>query len=475
MHFSVYEKLCTWLVKDGSKEAIFSWAFLTLTWNLCCRSKNTILIHRNHISWEGDCLTIQFAHSKTDQQGFNEAFKRHIYANAINPHICPVLALSVYLSINPVRTQGKLFSGAAQYARFRKNLLSLVRKYDDELIRMGVDPAEIGVHSIRKGAATYVMNGTTSSPSLAGLCNRAGWTMGKVKDTYLQYEAAQDQYIGRIICGLNVNSYTFSASPPYFSSNSNEQDIQHDANGVFPFVIDVNYRLLTRFCLASLIYHKAFLMQTLGARSPFRSNTLLTNLLRSDPQNVIIKYAHEDSDVVLTGIPVHVIVLVNQERERVRLEEIYLLLSGRIDATSDRIVGSVREDLDSRGIHGGDVSVNRLQELLRPMQTQLNTLVNDQNNLRSQPSPATNPSTEPRSEHVDILMFQWGDKFRRLPEGFKFNRNMSLLQAWIQWHHGCTYLTHNIGPLKRVEQIDITDFRRDSKGQKRSALYGTQR
>jgi hypothetical protein len=197
-----------------------------------------------------------------------------------------------------------------------------------------------------------------------------------------------------------------------------------------------------------------------------RSNGLLQGRSKL---SVAIKYAHEESDVIHTGIPAHVIVLVNQERERIRLEQIYRLLESRIDSTCEKIVDAVRADLDSRGIHGGDVSVARFQELLRPMQDQLNNLVADGQNLRSRSTNVTeeNQTTDEGSDQVDIRMFQWGDKFRRLPEGFKFNRNMSLLQAWCQWHHGCTVLTHSIGPLKRVEQIDITDFRRDSKGQKR--------
>lgn len=67
-------------------------------------------------------------------------------------------------------------------------------------------------------------------------------------------------------------------------------------NAVFPFIINVEYRLLARFCLASLIYH--ILLQKLGAQSPMRSNTLMTNLIRCDPQYIVIKYAHEESGLV---------------------------------------------------------------------------------------------------------------------------------------------------------------------------------
>ena len=44
--------------------------------------------------------------------------------------------------------------------------------------------------------------GTTAAPHIAAVYNRAGWTMGKVKDTYIQYAAAGDQHVGRVVSGL---------------------------------------------------------------------------------------------------------------------------------------------------------------------------------------------------------------------------------------------------------------------------------
>ena len=36
--------------------------------------------------------------------------------------------------------------------------------------RLGIDPKDIGVHSIRKGAATYCCNGTTAGVAFAAVC-----------------------------------------------------------------------------------------------------------------------------------------------------------------------------------------------------------------------------------------------------------------------------------------------------------------
>ena len=61
------------MVEDGSQGAIFAQAFITMTWNLMCRSKNTVHIHLNHITWGSDSMTIRFAHTKTDVEGGDQA------------------------------------------------------------------------------------------------------------------------------------------------------------------------------------------------------------------------------------------------------------------------------------------------------------------------------------------------------------------------------------------------------------------
>jgi hypothetical protein len=179
MEFSLYNKLCGWMLADKGHTSTFAHAFLTMTWNLVCRSKNTIYIHRNHITWSEDSLCVQFAHMKTDMEGFESSVKRHIYSNPHNISICAVTALAKYLLFCPKRDDAMLFDKKS-YQRFRKYLMDLVKKHEEELRKMGIDPKYIGVHSIRKGAATYCCSGTTAAPHIAAICNRAGWTMGRV-------------------------------------------------------------------------------------------------------------------------------------------------------------------------------------------------------------------------------------------------------------------------------------------------------
>jgi len=125
-------------------------------------------------------MTVQFAHTKTDQVAKLAKFKRHIFANPAMPETCAVLAFGRLRLAFPGKTERYLFEGAAQYDRFRKLLQRVVQEHSIEILAMGVDPKNLGVHSIRKRAATYCCNGTTAgvSFSLSILCScwmEHGW------------------------------------------------------------------------------------------------------------------------------------------------------------------------------------------------------------------------------------------------------------------------------------------------------------
>ncbi len=45
------------------------------------------------------------------------------------------------------------------------------------------------------------------------------WSMGHIKKWYLQYKKAGDQYLGRVVCGLDVNNASLAMSPPFFNTD----------------------------------------------------------------------------------------------------------------------------------------------------------------------------------------------------------------------------------------------------------------
>ena len=143
-----------------------------------------------------------------------------------------------------------------------------------EVGRLGITIEDIGVHSIRKGEATYCCGGTTAAPHISEFCNRAGWTVVKVKDTYIQYAASGDQHVGRVVSGLPVLNVKYACTPPYFSiepmdhNNASNEDAHNicqfdDVNTVigalFPCKITTVFRPVAISCAATLLFSKDFI------------------------------------------------------------------------------------------------------------------------------------------------------------------------------------------------------------------------
>jgi len=56
-----------------------------------------------------------------------------------------------------------------------------MEEHKEELALLGLQPNQIGTHSIRKGAISYAAS-MAGGPGSSAICIRAGWTMGKVRD-----------------------------------------------------------------------------------------------------------------------------------------------------------------------------------------------------------------------------------------------------------------------------------------------------
>ena len=87
---------------------------------------------------------------------------------------------------------------------------------------LGVDPNTLGTHSIQKGAISHVSAGCTVSPPMAAICLRAAWSMGNVKDRYIYYEKAGDEFMGRSVTDISSLSRHFATSPVYFEPDAVE-------------------------------------------------------------------------------------------------------------------------------------------------------------------------------------------------------------------------------------------------------------
>lgn len=114
-----------------------------------------------------------------------------------------------------------------------KNFQKCLRENEEEIKSLGGEIRLLGSHSARKGAATLAACGCTVSPPMASICLRAGWSMGPVKERYLHYEKAGDEYVGRCVCGFSSLSIDFAVIPPHFELNDERQKILRDTMEAF--------------------------------------------------------------------------------------------------------------------------------------------------------------------------------------------------------------------------------------------------
>ena len=121
-------------------------------------------------------MVISIPKHKADQEG-SRRINAHVFANPVNPTICPILSMAVYVLCYLVRRENTLFQGHSQDARFSKHLniiLSNLSSYDSGVV--GSIHGRIGTHSIRKGSSTMGINHPYSTSATA-IFIRAGWKL----------------------------------------------------------------------------------------------------------------------------------------------------------------------------------------------------------------------------------------------------------------------------------------------------------
>ena len=102
-----------------------------------------------------------------------------------------------------------------------------------------------------------------------------GWIMGVIQDTYLRFEAAGDQYVGRVVAGLPICSQKFGVIPPQIDCQVEFADQM--VSLVFP-TIPSYLSCAFRFLASSLIYHLQTLKKYVKDSNPLFLASFFTSL-----------------------------------------------------------------------------------------------------------------------------------------------------------------------------------------------------
>ena len=89
---------------------------------------------------------------------------------------------------------------------------------------------DITLPSRQKCACKNSNCGSTAGPSAAAACIREGHSIGSVRNVYIAQERASDEYCGKLLSGLPVNSEEFAVSYPDFIPIDLEKSITERVN-----------------------------------------------------------------------------------------------------------------------------------------------------------------------------------------------------------------------------------------------------
>ncbi len=480
MSFEMYKLVNKWLIEMGGKDAIFARAYLLCTWNLICRTENTSLICHKHFLWRSDAVGIPFAHKKTNQEGDSRKTKpRHCYPNPLDPYVCLFTGVFEYLSCFPQVLEdpdGLLFPGQSQNDRFAGILKDVLLLHETMVNDMGYAVDDLGPHSIRKGGTTYLTSGSTSGPTGSSVNIRGGWSHNSVRDVYMLYEKAGDQYCGRILAGLLVMSGDFSVLYPEFVNvtvGSSVQEVEQQKEDVSTSVrivlrsifgeglLPASYMFL-RVGLASSLHHRETLCESYPMSSIIRSTSLYTSreVLELKALVRISKLGDKDCYAQrVTGIPPHVVVTSLLEQ-----------LHEKVDGLVPSFIAKLNQAMDDRTFNG-TISEARLKQIIDDNQQQLLIEIRKQNKHDNQlmapeelPPPGTvvcNESVEDengvtRREQVYLWNHKDG-KLRRVPPDWTFP-NSTLSVLWDHWC--CGDSVKKIAALCKLENADVEHIKR---------------
>ena len=222
---------------------------------------------------------------------------------------------------------------------------------------MGYDKtSDLGLHSIRKGVATHIAS-LPGGPPPAAVCLCGGWSMGQVKDIYFHQTQGGDEFVGRCVALLNMMNGDFAVSPAFFEDDVDPILIESAVHDVFPqFRSIAGMDQVLKMCLTSLMHHCAKVTAFAPDHIAWRNVSMFCNPVEGI-MTVKVVHAWETREIQLTGVPPHVKELV--DLDALRRESLQVA-----DKVYKKVIGGLKEYLESRGIGGGELTEARIKDMI---------------------------------------------------------------------------------------------------------------
>ena len=253
---------------------------------------------------------------------------------------------------------------------------------------------------------------------------------------YFRYESAGDQFTGRVVAGLPVNSSDFSILPSHFPDEENTK-LSQIVKLVFPQLWNISHlQAVLRLVLASLVFHHDFLVASLP-----QHHALLQTVLFCNPQMLkylqsILVSSHDSKILRATGIPPHVEVYKRLDKNHDAIESIPSL-----------VLKGMKKLLDDAGTTAGYISREILEQTISSALASILSTVNAIPDVNDR----ANDNNSDRSGALPV--YHWGKSFHLLPQGFEIP-SCDLASAWRLWWLGNP--AQSIMPFSKIKLMDLT-------------------
>ena len=467
--FSLYSLICTWALDSGN---LCVWAFTLMQWNCMARSVSVSPLGFHNLSMGTDSMKCTYDNSKADQSG-EKVSPKNLFANPFKPWLCLNTGLGIWISLN----REKLGNNDAFFHRFGKDeaagerhceqLAELLRQHEDE-VRAHSRPERTRAHGTRKGSAILATSGTTLPPPLPAVANRGEWSQGAVFDVYLLFAEPGDQYLGRILAGLDPNSASFGVLPPHFKVPATHESIQ-EAMLICFGDLGANYSVTAQLerMLASMIYHIDWIRKCAAnnPEHPFNQLPLLQCPELINELSPLVSTKPSEQLSAATGIPPH----VNQASILEKIVQTTDQVLQKLLNMTTELKTAVQEAIESNDVRSGAVTMPVLEAKLGQLKDEIANAVVQRIGAGSIASTSaleiakitTVRDATRTDERLPVYQYSvpgTDQQFWHVPKNWEFPRGVLRRNGWELWLRGQPGYAYNNSKGERVE-AQIRPFR----------------
>ena len=452
---TLYVLVLQWALDTNN---IMVWFWTLSQWNCMARSASIDPLHFGNFSLGVDSIVVKYDDSKADKNA-ERLSEKNIFANPYDWRLCFWTGLCIWISLRgeeKLKGNSKLFltkgvkDGTAS-ANYCEQLISVVAPHKEE-VENHMEEKRLNAYSFRKGSSTYAVAGTTVPPSLNSIARRGEWSIGKVLDCYWHFGSVGDQYLGRVLSGLDANSDQFDTLPPHWNMTNpmKNDDIKSGMDIMFGGILEEHQcfvPILVR-SFACFVYHSNSLREQM-TKIPghhFNNISILHHLNRQllDRLKTLVTLDPTDGVMtVTTGIPPH----INHARSIQEVLGIVKEFRDNQQSQTAELRAAIHDEFEDRALESGHPTNERIQMMFTEVERRYNENLDERienlverlggsgsaNNVSA--SAAATSQVQTAGVAADML-FTYGGHFYFVPEHFSFPTAATLKAGIVFWFCG---------------------------------------